>query len=143
MIPEFLRHVVVHERIHAAVETGQAQRGDVEAVAVVSQTISQEGVMYDHHHVTGNKADQECDEHRYDEENGTLAAFSGTAFHPRGPERSKEEDVSYDYDHHRDKEHQSCHHHEVVVGLLDIQERIVLNEVLLADNVHVMAGGDV
>lgn len=41
VVPEVLRHKVVDKRVQAAVEAGQAQSGDVEAVTVVDHAVLQ------------------------------------------------------------------------------------------------------
>lgn len=75
VVPEVLRHKVVDERVEAAVEAGQAQRGDVEAVTVVDHAVLQERVMHHQHDVTGDEADEERHQHRDDQHHGSLAVL--------------------------------------------------------------------
>lgn len=143
VLPELFWDIIVDERVQAAVEAGKAQRGDVEAVAVIEQIISQERIVHHQHHITRDEADQERYEHSDNEDHSSLAAFSGTALDCRVPKRAKEENVSCYDDQHWDEEHKTCHHHEIVIGQLNVQEHVVRLEVLPTDNVDIMAGGDV
>lgn len=143
MLPELFWNIIVNERVQAAVEAGQAQRGDVEAVAIIDETISQERIVHHQHHITGDKANQECYEHRDNEDHSSLAGFSGTTLDCGAPKRAKEKNVSRYDDQHWDEEHKTCHHHEIVIGQLNVQEHVARQEVLLTDNVDVVAGGDV
>ena len=56
MIPEVLGDKVVNKRVDAAVETSQAQGGDVKSVQVVVGLAQQEDIVYQQHDVTGGEA---------------------------------------------------------------------------------------
>ena len=75
VVPEVLRHKVVDERVEAAVEAGQAQRGDVEAVSVIDHSVLQERVMHHQHDVTGDETHQERHQNRHDQHHGSLAVL--------------------------------------------------------------------
>lgn len=63
MLSEILRNKVVHKGVQAAIETCEAQRGDVEAVQVVCSFTQEEAIVYQQHDVTRSEADQEHDQH--------------------------------------------------------------------------------
>ena len=56
MIPEVLGDKVVNKRVDAAVETSQAQGGDVKSIQVVVGPAQQQNVVYQQHDVTGGEA---------------------------------------------------------------------------------------
>lgn len=143
LLPELVRDVIVDERVQAAVEAGQAQCGDVEAIAVISPAVFLDRVVNHQHHITGDEADQERYEHCDNEDHGSLAGFTGTALNCGVPKRTKEKNVSNYDDQHWDEEHKTCHYHEIIIGQLNALQLVFRLIVLLTDKGDVMAGSDV
>lgn len=139
VVPEVLRHVVVDERVQAAVEAGQAQRGDVEAVTVVHHAVFEERVMHHQHDVAGNEADEEGHQDGHDQHHGSVTVLGRRAVVHTVPQNPQQQDVGHHDDDARDQEHHQTHEDEVKVREPDGRERVVG----VMYDVDVMAGGDV
>lgn len=132
VIPEVLRDKVVNKRVNAAVETRQAQGGDVKSVQVVGSILEQEGVVHQQHNVTGGKAHYEHYQDG-DDQDHSLSSLPGDGWILHAvPESLEHEDVGYDAHDGWYNKSQSSHCQEVACCRL-----------LLTGPGDVMAGLDV
>ncbi|TNN56989.1 hypothetical protein EYF80_032800 [Liparis tanakae] len=139
VVPEVLGHKVVDERVQAAVEARQAQRGHVEAVAVVRHAVLQQRVVHHQHHVAGHEAHHKGHQHHGDQHHGPPPVLGRRAVPHAVPQDAQQQDVGHDDDHAGHEEHHQAHEDEVVVRQAHGRERV--QGVL--DDVDVVAGGDV
>lgn len=113
MVPEVLGDEVVNKRVHAAVEAGQAQGGDVKPVHVVDGAVQEEGVVHQQHDVTGSEADQEHHQDCDDQDHSLLALLGKCGVLHAVPESLQHEDVGDDAHNSGNNKSQCSHGQEI------------------------------
>ena len=131
MISEVLGDEVIHERVDAAVETGQAQGGDVEQVHCLCLTAQKQAVMHQQQDVAGSEAHNKHNQHNNDQHHGLSPLLRNGWICHAVPERLDYEGVGYNAHNSRNNESHSSRGQEVACCNL-----------LLTEHGDVVAGED-
>lgn len=126
MLPEVLGDEVVKKRVEAAVETRQAQGGDVKSVQAVVSLTQKENVVHHQHDVAGGEAHYKHNQHGDDQDHGLSPFLCNGWIRHAVPKSLEHEDVGYDAHDGGNNKSNNSHCQEVacsrllLTGLCDV-----------------------